>query len=105
QAALRFDFWHNLGGVQHVTGGTDTDLPDRSDVAFSPRLALRIQALPGLSLRAAAYRSFRAPTLNELYRPFQAGPVITDANPQLGPETLVGAEVGFDTRWLRATPF
>ncbi|MGZ6125646.1 MAG: TonB-dependent receptor domain-containing protein [Myxococcales bacterium] len=56
-------------------------------------------------MRAAAYRSFRAPTLNELYRPFQVGQVRTEANPQLGPETLVGAEAGLDTRWLRATAF
>jgi outer membrane receptor protein involved in Fe transport len=74
-------------------------------VAFSPRLAVRVQALPWLSLRAAAYRSFRAPTLNELYRPFQVGQVRTEANAQLGPETLLGAEAGFDTRWLRATAF
>jgi outer membrane receptor protein involved in Fe transport len=43
--------------------------------------------------------------LNELYRPFQVGQVRTDANPELGPETLLGAEAGFDTRWLRATAF
>lgn len=109
QAALRLDYWRNLGGVRHEVSpageATDTDLPDRSDVAVSPRLAVRVQALPWISLRAAGYRSFRAPTLNELYRPFQVGQVRTDANPQLGPETLLGAEAGFDTRWLRMTAF
>ncbi|HET7785955.1 MAG TPA: TonB-dependent receptor [Myxococcales bacterium] len=109
QAALRFDSWRNLGGIRQEGlssgGSSQTDLPDRSDTALSPRLALRAQALPWLALRAAAYRSFRAPTLNELYRPFQVGSVRTDANPELGPETLIGAEAGFDTRWLRATAF
>jgi len=109
QAAVRLDYWHNLGGIRHEVSlagqPTDTDLPDRSDVAVSPRLAVRVQALPWMSVRAAAYRSFRAPTLNELYRPFQVGQVRTDANPQLGPETLLGAEAGFDTRWLRMTAF
>ena len=109
QAAARLDWWHNLGGIRHealATGGTqDTDLSDRSDVSLNPRLALRARALPWLSFRAAAYRSFRAPTLNELYRPFQVGQVRTEANPDLGPETLLGAEAGFDTPWLRMTAF
>ena len=109
QGAVRLDYWHNLGGVRHevpVSGPPqDTDLLDRNDVAVSPRLAALARVLPWLSLRAAAYRSFRAPTLNELYRPFQVGQVRTDANPQLGPETLIGGEAGFETRWLRATAF
>jgi outer membrane receptor protein involved in Fe transport len=49
-----------------------------------------------VSARASAYRSFRAPTLDELYRPFQVGTVRTDANPDLVPETLTGAEAGID---------
>ena len=47
-------------------------------------------------LRASGYRAFRAPTLNELYRNFRAGNVLTLANPALLPETLAGAEVGAD---------
>jgi len=45
--------------------------------------------------RAAAYRSFRAPTLNELYRQFRVGNVLTLANADLRPETLWGVEAGF----------
>ncbi|MEP6539375.1 MAG: TonB-dependent receptor [Bryobacteraceae bacterium] len=46
--------------------------------------------------RASLYRSFRAPTLNELYREFRAGNAVTQANALLRPETLFGAEAGFD---------
>jgi len=49
-----------------------------------------------LRARASVYRSFRAPTLNELYRDFKAGNTTTKANPALLPETLWGAEAGFD---------
>jgi hypothetical protein len=109
QGAVRLDLWRNLGGVRRevLASGAprDTDLPDRTDFALSPRVGVVARALPWLALRAAAYRSFRAPTLNELYRPFQAGPVRTDANPELGPETLLGAEAGFEVPWLRATAF
>jgi outer membrane cobalamin receptor len=46
--------------------------------------------------RASGYRSFRAPTLNELYRNFRVGNALTLANPDLVPEGLVGVEAGLD---------
>jgi len=46
--------------------------------------------------RASAFRGFRAPTLNELYREFRQGNVVTQANPALAPETLNGLEAGYD---------
>ena len=49
-----------------------------------------------LSLRAAAYRGWRLPTLNELYRPFRVGAEVTTANEMLEPERLWGGEVGID---------
>ncbi len=49
-----------------------------------------------LSLRAAGYRSWRLPTLNELYRPFRVGAEVTTANEMLEPERLWGGEVGAD---------
>lgn len=52
--------------------------------------------LKNFRLRASAYRAFRAPTLNELYRPFRVGNVETLANSSLVPESLLGVETGFD---------
>jgi outer membrane cobalamin receptor len=48
----------------------------------------------GITLYAAAYRSFRAPTLNELYRSFRVGNVLTQSNPYLKAEHFSGAEGG-----------
>ena len=45
-------------------------------------------------MRLVAYTGWRLPTLNELFRPFRAGPDATAANPELDPETLTGAEIG-----------
>ena len=47
-----------------------------------------------MALRAAAStaRIPSVPTLNELYRPFRVGNVITEANPTLKPENLDGLE-------------
>ncbi|MGH9673556.1 MAG: TonB-dependent receptor plug domain-containing protein [Bryobacteraceae bacterium] len=46
--------------------------------------------------RGSVYRSFRAQTLNELFREFRAGTAVTLANDQLRPERLFGAEAGLD---------
>jgi len=54
-------------------------------------------------VRAAAYRALRAPTLNELYREFRAGNVVTLANAALKPESLRGVEASI--AWRRAAWF
>jgi iron complex outermembrane receptor protein len=64
--------------------------------SFNPRLGALFRASDEVAVRASAYRGFRAPTLNELYRPFRVGNVETDANPDLREETLTGAEIGVD---------
>jgi outer membrane receptor protein involved in Fe transport len=47
-----------------------------------------------MSLRGSAYKGFRAPTLNELYRGFRAGNTQTNPNEALAPEMLTGADAG-----------
>jgi iron complex outermembrane receptor protein len=44
--------------------------------------------------RGPALRGFRAPTLNEFYRSFSAGNVQTRPNEALGPERLMGGDLG-----------
>lgn len=66
----------------------------RSEEAFSPRINLAYAVRPQVVLRAAAYRAFRAPTLNELYRSFRVGDTQTLANAALNAERLTGGEIG-----------
>ena len=75
-----------------------TPFADRTDTAFSPRLSLLYSANKHLSLTASGYRSFRSPTLNELFRSFRMGNVLTEANAKLNPERLTGAEAGASVR-------
>jgi outer membrane receptor protein involved in Fe transport len=67
-----------------------------TQTAFDPRAGVLFRAAAALTLRASAYGGFRAPTLNELYRPFRVGNVSTLANPDLDAERLWGAEIGAD---------
>ena len=73
-----------------------TDVPRRADWEFTWRAGARYELTDGLALRAATYRGFRLPTLNELLRPFVVFPVVTQANAALEPERLEGYEVGVD---------
>jgi outer membrane receptor protein involved in Fe transport len=99
-AALRYDYWANLDGSRFQEFGdasTSTTLyPYRSDGQLDPRVGLRVRAADWLTLRASGYHAFRAPNLDELYRSFQVGTVLTYANPALGPEKLWGWEAGLD---------
>jgi len=76
----RFDLWEN-----RTTQGT-----------FNPRAGLVFRASDEVTVRASGYRGFRAPSLNELYRPFRLGNVLTQPNPDLTEEYLWGLEGGVD---------
>jgi outer membrane receptor protein involved in Fe transport len=95
----RVDTWNNNTGYQDRTPlptGTPTDLtfPNRTESAFSPRLSLLKNFAHGTSANVSVYQGFRAPTLNELYRNFRVGNVLTLANPALTGEHLTGGEAG-----------
>ena len=95
----RVDRWLNFRAFSAKlpfsgTGGTVTPFPDRSESFFSPRLAVLQRVTSKVSLTGSAYRSFRAPTLNELYRSFRVGNIVTQSNDQLLAERLTGAEAG-----------
>lgn len=73
-------------------------LPSTGKTAFNPSIAARYELADSLSLRAAAYKAFRAPGFNNLTRTFGTGTSTTIANPDLAPENLRGLEAGADYR-------
>ena len=96
----RVDAWRQTGAVRRerdlATGAPtlNSTTPDSSGVTPTARFGARWKVSEDVWLRAAAYAGFRPPTLNELHRPFRVGNDITEANPNLVPEKLFGAEVG-----------
>jgi outer membrane receptor protein involved in Fe transport len=106
-AGGRYSNWNNYDARTKTVSFSSTVKPsltnfaDDSEHAFSPRAALLISASDHVILTASAYRSFRAPTLNELYRTFRLGNTVTQANAQLRAERLSGAESGANLFWKR----
>ncbi|MDT4954780.1 MAG: iron complex outerrane recepter protein [Acidobacteriota bacterium] len=96
----RIDRWRNYDALS-TTRPLNTSVPatvnnftDRNETAFSPQLSLLYKAANNVSLYASLSRAFRAPTLNELYRTFRVGDVLTLANENLLAERLTGGETG-----------
>ena len=97
----RIDGWWNMDGHRTetvvATGATtfQSNPPDRSGAVPTGRIGIKRDLGDGLYFRSAAYTGFRAPTINELYRPFRVGNNVTEANSSLSPERLYGVEGGF----------
>jgi outer membrane receptor protein involved in Fe transport len=88
----RFDHFGSFDARQ--VGGTPTPLPSIDENVFNPRLGVVRKIGGGWSLTGSAFRAFRGPSMNELYRQGQVGQQITLANPQLRSERATGFEVG-----------
>ena len=97
--SLRFDYWKNFRALSSVrtlsTGQTATiDFPVREESALSPQISALYQINEKFSVFALASKSFRAPTLNELYRGFRVGNVVTNADENLKAEKAANFEAG-----------
>lgn len=97
---VRGDRWRNYDALSTTRPlaqpgpGSITEFADRTETAFSPRVSVLHRLTEDVSLFASGTRAFRAPTLNELYRSFRVGNVLTLANVDLRAERLTGAEAG-----------
>jgi outer membrane receptor protein involved in Fe transport len=73
---------------------TVTRFPDVTEATLSPQFSLVYHANEKLSLFGSINQAFRAPTLNELYRSFRLGNVLTLANENLRRERATAGEAG-----------
>ncbi len=97
-ASVRVDRAENLAAstlnVTSAGAASRTPVPNRSEVIASPRLGVARRLGSQVTLHATAYRAFRTPTINELYRTGQVGQQTTLANAALVSERATGAEAG-----------
>ena len=88
--SLRADRASNLD-IHQPAGVTQ---PNRTEVLLSPRLGVTRTLGSLANIHASAFRAFREPSMNELYRTGQVGQEITLANPALTSERATGWEIG-----------
>ena len=114
--SARLDHWSNEDArsitepLANLSQTTRTALPSLSAPAFDPRAALTFAPNSRWTFSGSAARAFRAPTLNELYRSFRVGNILTLANASLRDErsTIVQASALYTPNSrtsLRATGF
>ncbi|MBX3288062.1 MAG: TonB-dependent receptor [Acidobacteria bacterium] len=97
--SVRYDRWNNHRGLSATRPINEaaisvTHYPDRIESMTSPQISLLFRVNDTVSVYGSASRSFRAPTLNELYRGFRVGNVVTNANENLRAERANNIETG-----------
>jgi outer membrane cobalamin receptor len=107
--SVRADHWELNNGfrreIERATGAfrLNSHFANRDGELINGRLGARLKLSDSFALHSAGFTAFRVPTLNELYRPFRVGNDVTEANPALQPEHLLGGEAGFE--WQAARTF
>jgi outer membrane receptor protein involved in Fe transport len=103
--SARVDHFSNFDAFQFTSPTARAALPSFSETVFDPRLGLTRRLGSSFALSASAFRAYRAPTENELYRTGQVGQQLTLPNSNLRSERATGWETGLqaDLRPLAST--
>jgi outer membrane receptor protein involved in Fe transport len=96
--SLRVDHFSNFDARQFNTAASGTTAAtayaDFSETVSDPRIGIARRIKQNFALTASAFRAYRAPTQNELYRTGQVGQQVTQPNPALRSERATGWEAG-----------
>ncbi len=99
--SVRVDSFRTFNARQTVARARTMLLPEIDELMASPRVGL-VRYLPhGVALTGTAFRAFRGPTMNELYRTSQVGQQTTTANNSLLAERATGFEFGTELGQMR----
>ena len=93
-ASARVDHFSNFDASQYNSATAPIQLPQLNQTVFDPRIGITRRLTTALALSASAFRAYRAPTENELYRTGQVGSQTTLPNPNLLSERATGWETG-----------
>ncbi|MFK7910948.1 MAG: TonB-dependent receptor [Akkermansiaceae bacterium] len=100
--SLRLDHWSFTNGFRNERSlGTGAilrsdDYDDQSSIEPSVSISLRRELDEDTKIWLSAGSSFRAPSINELYRPFRVRSDVTEANATLDPERFFTLEAGVE---------
>jgi outer membrane receptor protein involved in Fe transport len=94
-AGGRVDHFSNFDVTQWTSPPLAERIPPSfSQTVFDPRLGVVRRITGNFSVTASAFRAYRAPTQNELYRTGQVGEELTKPNSNLRSERATGWETG-----------
>ncbi len=93
-ASGRVDHFSNFDAEQFKTNTAPLTLPQINQTVFDPRIGITRRLTKALAVNGSAFRAYRAPTENELYRTGQVGSQTTLPNPNLLSERATGWEAG-----------
>jgi outer membrane cobalamin receptor len=79
-ASARVDHFSNFDANQFKTATPPAQLPSLNETVFDPRIGITRRITSWMALNASAFRAYRAPTENELYRTGQVGSQVTEPN-------------------------
>ncbi len=101
-ASSRLDWFQNYDGQDVLWNGstwvpTASQPPQLGQRVFDPRIGLSRKLFEHWAASASAFRAFRAPSPNELYRSTQVGNELTTPNGSLLSERATGWEAGIAT--------
>jgi outer membrane receptor protein involved in Fe transport len=88
----RVDFFRNFNAYEYAPATMPE--PNISQNVFDPRISLLRHLTTSFAVTATAFRAFRAPSENELYRTGQVGQATTLPNADLLSERATGWETG-----------
>jgi outer membrane cobalamin receptor len=100
QPVLRSTWFYNTHGLREIADLTSgaflsrESFSDSSQLLLEPALTAEWELAPQWTLEVGSGLTMRAPTLNELYRPFRVRDDITAPNETLSPERLFTNEAG-----------
>lgn len=101
-AALIQDEWDfaSGGAKLKLAPGVRVDVDSQFGAAPSPRLAVKVDPIDALTVRASWGLGFRAPSFSELYLLFDNASVgyVVEGNPDLRPETSASVNLAIDWR-------
>lgn len=97
---LREDFFQTSNGslTNQVGAGAAVanNLANKSYRQFDPRLGAKYYFSNGFDVRAALYKNFAAPGMNQMYRSTRSGTSYLAFNANLTPQSNTGQEIGID---------
>ncbi|HLZ73535.1 TonB-dependent receptor [Phenylobacterium sp.] len=96
----RYEWWRAEKGLNFsASPALNTQQPEISDEAFSPKAVLAWSPLADWTFKGSVGVANRFPTVSELYQAVTTGAILSVPNPNLRPERAISSELSAEKDW------